>query len=80
MRPDYHVQALEWADRYGPVVRFSLFGQHIVLVTDPSLAAEVLGRGPHALPRKSIGYSFFDLVRATGLLFVFVLLGVVLMC
>lgn len=29
-RPDYHIQALEWADKYGPIVRFSLGGQHIV--------------------------------------------------
>jgi hypothetical protein len=62
MRPDYHIQALEWADKYGPVTRFSLGGQHIVLVSDPRLAATVLGRGAGSLPRKSIGYSFFDLV------------------
>jgi hypothetical protein len=30
MRPDYHLQALEWADKYGGIVRFSLGGQPIV--------------------------------------------------
>ena len=30
MRPDYHIQALEWADKYGGLVRFSLGGQTIV--------------------------------------------------
>jgi hypothetical protein len=29
-RPDYHVQALEWADKYGPITRFSIGGQHVV--------------------------------------------------
>jgi len=33
-----------------------------VLVSDPQLAATILGRGVGSLPRKSIGYGFFDLV------------------
>lgn len=67
MRPDYHAAALEWADRYGPIVRFSLGGQHVVLVSDPALAAAVLGRGAGSLPRKTVGYGFFDLVRCAVL-------------
>lgn len=61
MRPDYHVQALEWANKYGGICRFSLGGQWIVLVSDPQLVAQLLGRGPNSLPRKCIGYSFFDM-------------------
>lgn len=61
MRPDYHVQALEWANKYGGICRFSLGGQHIVLVSDPALVQTLLGRGPGSLPRKCIGYQFFDL-------------------
>lgn len=52
MRPDYHVQALEWANKYGGICRFSLGGQHIVLVSDPALVQTLLGRGPGSLPRK----------------------------
>jgi cytochrome P450 len=61
MRPDYHLQALEWADKYGGIARFSLGGQHIILVTDPHIAATVLGRGPGSLARKTIAYGYFDL-------------------
>lgn len=61
MRPDYHVAAREWADAYGPIVRFNLGGQHVVLVSDPSLVGSILGRGDGALPRKTLGYGFFDL-------------------
>lgn len=28
---------------------------------DPALAGRILGRGPGSLPRKCIGYQFFDL-------------------
>jgi hypothetical protein len=116
MRPDYHVQALEWANKYGGIVRFSLGGQHIVrgrsgaagagargrgsgkggppaaarargrpgpqgershpppphqpsrqvLVSDPQLAATILGRSAGSLPRKCIGYAYFDLVEGAG--------------
>jgi cytochrome P450 len=61
LRPDYHIQALEWANKFGGVCRFSLGGQHIVLVSDPQIAATILGRVPGSLPRKCIGYQFFDL-------------------
>lgn len=61
MRPDYHIQALEWANKYGGICRFSLGGQHIVLVSDPQLVSQILGRGQGSLPRKCIGYQFFDL-------------------
>lgn len=33
LRPDYHIQALEWANKFGGICRFSLGGQHIVLVS-----------------------------------------------
>lgn len=61
MRPDYHVAALEWANKYGGIARFSLGPQPIVLVSDPALVQQILGRGEGALPRKSIGYSWFDM-------------------
>lgn len=35
--------------------------QHMVVVSDPLVAARMLGRGANAVPRKSIGYQFFDL-------------------
>lgn len=62
MRPDYHLAALEWANKYGGICRFSIASQWVVLVSDPVLVQQLLGRGPGALPRKSIGYSWFDLV------------------
>lgn len=52
LRHDYHIQALEWANKYGGICRFSLGGQHIVLVSDPALVQTLLGRGPGSLPRK----------------------------
>lgn len=33
LRHDYHIQALEWANKYGGICRFSLGGQHIILVS-----------------------------------------------
>eukprot|EP00878_Enallax_costatus_P000623 GHUV01000725.1.p1 GENE.GHUV01000725.1~~GHUV01000725.1.p1 ORF type:complete len:552 (+),score=175.13 GHUV01000725.1:213-1868(+) len=61
MRPDYHIQALEWANKYGGICKFSLGGQYIILVSDPQLVQQILGRGPGSLPRKCIGYQYFDL-------------------
>ncbi|GFH27119.1 uncharacterized protein HaLaN_25386 [Haematococcus lacustris] len=63
MRPDYHVQMLEWADEYGGVYKFSLGCQWVVVISDPALALQVLGRGANSVPRKCVGYQFFDLVR-----------------
>ncbi len=57
------MQALEWANRYGGICRIALAFQHILIVSDPEVAAKVLARGPGSVPRKSIGYAFFDLVR-----------------
>ncbi|GLC33832.1 hypothetical protein PLESTB_000509600 [Pleodorina starrii] len=61
MRPDYHVQMLEWANQYGGVYKFSLGFQWVVVVSDPRVAVQVLGRGPGSIPRKCVGYKFFDL-------------------
>ncbi|KAJ9527385.1 hypothetical protein QJQ45_025658 [Haematococcus lacustris] len=61
MRPDYHVQMLEWADEYGGVYKFSLGCQWVVVISDPALALQVLGRGANSVPRKCVGYQFFDL-------------------
>ncbi|EFJ44879.1 hypothetical protein VOLCADRAFT_94927 [Volvox carteri f. nagariensis] len=61
MRPDYHVQMLEWANQYGGVYKFSLGFQWVVVVSDPRIAVQVLGRGPDSIPRKCVGYKFFDL-------------------
>jgi hypothetical protein len=33
LRHDYHIQALEWANKFGGICRFSLGGQHIILVS-----------------------------------------------
>lgn len=33
LRHDYHIQALEWANKYGGICKFSLGGQHIILVS-----------------------------------------------
>jgi hypothetical protein len=66
LRPDYHVQVLEWANRYGGICRFSLAFQPIIIVSDPEVAAKVLARGPGSVPRKSIGYTFFDLASAAN--------------
>jgi hypothetical protein len=32
-----------------------------VLVSDPAIAATILGRGPGSLPRKTFAYGYFDL-------------------
>jgi hypothetical protein len=53
---------LRWANKYGGICRFSLAFQHIVLVSDPEVASKVLSRGPDSVPKKSIGYAFFDMV------------------
>eukprot|EP00198_Chlamydomonas_reinhardtii_P014061 XP_001703398.1 cytochrome P450 [Chlamydomonas reinhardtii] len=68
MRPDYHVQMLEWANTYGGIFKFSLGFQPVVVVSDPAVAVQVLGRAPgRAIPRKCVGYKFFDLAtNASG--------------
>ena len=32
---------LEWVDQYGPIVKFSLGHQYVVLVSDPEVAQRV---------------------------------------
>ncbi|KAG2497951.1 hypothetical protein HYH03_004213 [Edaphochlamys debaryana] len=67
MRPDYHVQMLDWANQYGGIFKFSLGFQWVVVVSDPAVAVQVLGRGPNSIPRKCVGYKFFDLAtNASG--------------
>ncbi|MEW5316638.1 MAG: hypothetical protein WDW38_007996 [Sanguina aurantia] len=61
MRPDYHVQMLDWANQYGGIYRFCLGQQYIVVVTDPAMVAQLLGRGEGSAPRKCVAYQFFDL-------------------
>ncbi len=41
MRPDYHVQILDWANEYGGIYKFSLGCQWVVVISDPQLAAQV---------------------------------------
>jgi hypothetical protein len=43
LRHDYHIQALEWANKYGGICRFSLGGQHIILVSGDQGAARNRG-------------------------------------
>jgi len=60
LRHDYHIQALEWANKYGGICRFSLGGQHIILVSGGTkhAAAATCGQqliklpyaGPPAVP------------------------------
>lgn len=58
-------QMLEWANTYGGIFKFSLGFQPVVVVSDPAVAVQVLGRAPgRAIPRKCVGYKFFDLVSA----------------
>lgn len=61
MRPDYHVQMLDWANQYGGLYRFCLGFQWVVVISDPAVAVQVLGRGAGSVPRKCVGYQFFDL-------------------
>lgn len=55
-------QVLDWANQYGGLFRFCIGHQYIVVVTDPVLVAQILGRGEASAPRKCVAYQFFDLV------------------
>ncbi|MEW5304795.1 MAG: hypothetical protein WDW36_007381 [Sanguina aurantia] len=63
MRPDYHVQMLDWANQYGGIYRFCLGQQYIVVVTDPAMVAQLLGRGGGVCPTQATNHlgshSFF---------------------
>jgi len=62
LRPDLHRQLLEWANEYGGICKFNIAGYSFVLVSDPAVAADVLGSGPGSVPRRArVIYPHFKL-------------------
>jgi hypothetical protein len=58
-----HEKFLQWHEQLGSIVRIRVFHRDIVLIADPKVANDVLGRGPNACPQRAPEYTTFDLVR-----------------
>lgn len=44
-------QFLQWSDNYGGINRFKFLWHDVVLVTDPSALASIMGRGEHSVDK-----------------------------
>ncbi|WIA39640.1 hypothetical protein OEZ86_005717 [Tetradesmus obliquus] len=55
-----HEQFLKWHEVYGPIVRLRLLYRDVVIVADPQVASELLGKGPNECPRRTPEYTLFN--------------------
>lgn len=61
-RKDYHKQVLSWSNQYGGLLTIRVLFARVLLVSGPVIAAQVLGTGSNAIPRKSREYKLLDWV------------------
>jgi hypothetical protein len=54
-----------WHEKYGPVFRLWLVYREFVMVADPEIAAQILGKGPQYVHQKAPEYSAINPVSVT---------------
>jgi hypothetical protein len=57
LRPDFHRTILQWADRYGGILRAKFLWQDALVVTDPGALAAIMGRGEGAMDKAALMYA-----------------------
>lgn len=62
LSPSFHRTLSSWAGRYGTVYRINILGLPGLVVSDPAIVSQVLGRHGHDLPKNVQSYHTLDLV------------------